>query len=66
MKVGDLVKVPTYGIEGTPSYIGLITDVDGYKITVHAGEHLGIRSWLGEPGVDTHNRYDLELIRSEE
>ena len=63
-KVGDLVRVPEC-ITDRPSYIGVVTEIAGYKITVQGGEHLGVKGWDGTPGVDTWDRADLELIKHE-
>ncbi len=63
-KVGDLVRVPEC-ISDRPSYIGLVTEIAGYKITVKGGEHLGVQGWDGTPGIDNWDRADLELIKHE-
>ena len=59
--VGDLVKVPER-INGTPSYIGLVVESAGYKLTIQGGEVHGVKSWDGQPGIDTWDRADLRLI----
>ena len=60
MKIGDLVRVPASGT--TPSYIGLVVEEAGYKLTIKGGESLGVKSWDGTPGIDTWDRADLRVV----
>ena len=64
-KVGDLVEVPEC-INGRPSYVGVVAEITGYKITVQGGEHLGVKSWDGTPGFDTWDRKDLTLLKNKQ
>ena len=62
VKVGDLVWCP--GLETTPrqeSYVGLVINICGYKLTVLGGN---VVSWDGIPGRTTWDMSDIHLIIS--
>jgi len=63
-KIGDLVLCPE--IEGgTGEYVGLVTGIAGYKLTVLGGGAQGVRDWDGTVGRTTWSMWDVHLIIKE-
>ena len=65
MKVGDLVRCPetlrSSGERGVcPGYIGVVSHVCGYKITVLGGN---VVSWDGIKGERMWDKRDLTLVK---
>ncbi len=69
MKVGDLVKCPetigydpkdTVFLKTRPGYVGVVTHVCGYKITVLGGN---VVSWDGIEGKRMWDKADLTLVK---